>query len=58
MTYGLVDPFVALICGYLIIGCIAGLHRRLDIAAEASGRDPVLVALIWVATWPIWVGKR
>lgn len=45
-------------CTYLLLGFVLAKRHVREISADAVGRDPVLTALRWVITWPLWAFKR
>ncbi len=52
---------VFVIACYLLLGCGFSYRRSLDIAAECDAFDPrhtVGAIFRWIATWPLWIGRK
>lgn len=49
---------IAALALYVFAGTAFAWPRRLDIALDAVDDGPVLAALRWVLTWPLWAFQR
>jgi outer membrane lipopolysaccharide assembly protein LptE/RlpB len=57
---GLMTTVFVIAC-YLLLGCGFSYRRSLDIAAECDAFDPrhtVGAIFRWIATWPLWIGRK